>query len=158
VSAYSLTFAWRLPYLRGPDRRWYPLVRVGVELGRTPLLIASALVDTGAPVTVFDGRLALSVGMPAGRLREEADDALPLKGLTGGASRAYVHPATLYVGAASEFSAIRSSVAFTDPDDPPLAFNLLGRSGFLEHVLLAVDESGVQSPNREPALYLRVRS
>jgi hypothetical protein len=132
------------------------LLRVGLQLPEARLLVVTALVDTGAPLSVFDGRLAVRAGLSLNDLRAPRNAAIPLRGLTGGASRAYVHEASLYVGESREHAVLNTVIAFTDPNDPPLSFNLLGRRGFLDQLLVGLDEGGSHSALRQPAIYLRV--
>jgi hypothetical protein len=155
VSRYSLSFDWRIPYMRGPDHRLYPLLRVGLQLPSLPLVIVTALIDTGAPVTIFDGRTALDAGMELAAVRAPDRQRVPLRGLTGGATSATVHAASIYVGDGSGHALLRTTIAFTDPAAAPLPFNVLGRRGFLDHVLMGLDDAGTQSLNREPSIYLR---
>jgi hypothetical protein len=131
-------------------------LRIGLEFAARPLMIVTALVDTGAPVSIFDGRLAVRIGLAPESLRTSGYDTVPLRAFTGAPSRAYLHDVTLYVGVARDHTALTAAVAFTDPDDPPLTFNLLGRRGFLDRMLFGLDEGASPANAGEAAMYIRV--
>jgi hypothetical protein len=84
--------------------------------------------DTGAAISVFDGRIAVAALQfdP----RRAPTDVVPLAGWAGGLSRlGYVHQVRCYFGGYARFAALFLHVAFTDPDDTPPTFNVLGREG-----------------------------
>lgn len=95
--------------------------------GRT-WLAASALVDSGASVSLFDGSIGRGLGLAirnGKRIRPAG---------IGGVISAYVHRVALKIGE-GEFE---GDVAFTDKRNLPV--NLLGRATVFERFLVTFDE------------------
>jgi hypothetical protein len=133
-------------YIARPDGRLAPVL---------------TLLDTGAAISVFDGRIAgasLEFDPRAAPL-----DVVPLAGLAGGGSRpGYVHELRCYFGGYARFAELLLHVAFSDPDDSPPTFNVLGREG-LHHTQERGFFSQVQfgyrhrAPAGPPEVYLTFR-
>jgi hypothetical protein len=86
------------------------------------------LLDTGAALSVFDGRIARwSLDFDP---RIHPIDVVPLAGLAAGhMRRGYVHEVSCLFGGSARFARLALHVAFTDPDEPAITANVLGREG-----------------------------
>jgi hypothetical protein len=86
------------------------------------------LLDTGAAISVFDGKFAIAA------LEFDPRDApiaiIPLTGFAGPRYRpGFVHELRCYFGGYAQFAELLLHAAFTDPDDDQPSFNVLGREG-----------------------------
>jgi hypothetical protein len=128
VSPVTFTFDLTIPCeeVRGASRR-APAIYAYIERGDGTIRAVLAMLDTGAAMSVFDGEIARSaLGFdPA----QNPLDTVPLAGLAGRGQLGYVHEIHCYVGGHARFLDLRLHVAFTDPADPALPFNVLGRDG-----------------------------
>jgi hypothetical protein len=108
----------------------FPIVPVQLRLPGRPWLAVSALVDSGASVSLFDGGIGRSLGLTIrdGRAIRPAG--------IGGAITAWVHRVALKIGD-EEFE---GEVAFTARKKLPI--NLLGRAAVFDRFLVTFDEKG----------------
>lgn len=106
----------------------FPIVPVQLRTRSRPWLAASALVDSGASVSRFDGGIGRSLGIT---IRDGR--AIRPSGV-GGAITAWIHRVALKIGD-EEFE---GEVAFTERQRLPI--NLLGRASIFERFLVTFDE------------------
>jgi hypothetical protein len=141
----TVTYDLVLPFVRRSGRL-LPLIQTAIQRGDGPLFTTHALIDTGAEISLFDGMLALGTGFDPS---QDYVRAVPITGIGSAPPlRAFVHRVTLYVGLPLRFYTFETEIAFAEPSIQ-LAFSVLGRLGFLDHVRLGLD--GLLSP---PCLYL----
>jgi hypothetical protein len=129
VSETADAYEVALPCVGETGRRAsVPLIQTYVERADGQLKSVYAIADTGAGISVFDGRVAIALLQLDPRRTPLG--VVPLAGFTGGAgATGYVHELSCYFGAYARFARLTLHVAFTDPDDAPLVFNVLGREG-----------------------------
>jgi hypothetical protein len=86
------------------------------------------LLDTGAAISVWDGLVAkTALGFDP---KADPLDIVPLSGFAAAAQRlTYVHELHCFFGGYDRFAELTLHIAFTDPDEEPLVFNVLGREG-----------------------------
>jgi hypothetical protein len=150
VEESSLPYHFALDYAREPlDRRILPRVFLTLEFypsQERPVTI-TAVLDSGADVSVLDGNAALGAGWTTTDIVERASDILPINGLgPGPVIPGYLHEVTAYLGAYGRFAELRLRALITMPN--LLAFSVLGRSDFFEQVDVTFAE-------REKRLYFR---
>ena len=139
-----------LDYAREPlDRRILPPVFLSLEFFPTqarPVTI-TAVLDTGADMSVLDGNAALGAGWTTTDIVERASAVIPIHGLgPGSVIPGYLHEITAYIGAYGRFAELKLRALITMPDR--LAFSVLGRSDFFEQVDVTFAE-------RQTRLYFR---
>ncbi|MGH2370701.1 MAG: hypothetical protein ACRDI2_21195, partial [Chloroflexota bacterium] len=134
---------------------------VHVEAAGGRLTSVLALLDTGAAISVFDGRIAgKRLGFDP---RAAPRDVVPLLGLLPGHGRlGYVHELRCFFGGYAAYAELLLHVAFTDPDDPEPPFNVLGREGLhgrQDRGLFSQVQFGYQHyvPGGPPEVYLTFR-
>src|SRR5690242_7835686 len=96
----TLEYHLSLEYARRPqDRRILPRVFLSVELSpqQAQPVTVSAVLDTGAQVSVFDGGVVLPAGWTTFDIVERAIDTVPIYGIgVGPAIPGYLHEVTAY--------------------------------------------------------------
>ncbi len=141
-----------LPYASDVGLRTLPWCHVGIDfLGGAPAFTrVRPLLDTGAEMTVFDGRAASSAGLSWREVVRRAVDVKPIHGVsrTGRPIEGHELDVICYVGSAVRFAELRFRVLVTPPDS--IAFPVLGRGGFFDQV-------DVTFVHAERYLYLRFR-
>ncbi|MGH2353758.1 MAG: aspartyl protease family protein [Chloroflexota bacterium] len=141
----TVTYDVALPYVEGGGRL-LPLLRVGLQLANGHFHRVDALVDTGADLSLIEGRIAAAAGLDPTR---DFLQTAPIAGVAGSTGLyVFVHRVTLYVGTSASFYAVSTDVGFTDPR-VLLTANVLGRSGFLDRVRVGLDDTALP-----PLLYL----
>lgn len=113
------------------------------------LVTASAILDSGADVSAFDGTVAIRAGVTMGEIVERALGTELIHGIgIGRPIPGYLHEITVFIGGPSRFAELRLRVLITPPET--LEFSILGRSDFFEQVDVTFAEF-------EKRLYLRFR-
>lgn len=128
-----------------------PRVSLSVTLipDREKSVTLSAIADTGAQVSVFDGSVAIGAGWTTTDIIERASGSLPVYGLGSDTPiPAYLHQVTVLFGTFSRFAELKIRVLVTMPNR--LAFSVLGRTDFFEQVDVTFAES-------DKRLYFRFR-
>jgi hypothetical protein len=105
-----------------------PIINTYVERRDGRIRPILTLLDTEATISVVAGRVAITaLGFDP---RADPLDVVPLSGFAAAAQRlTYVHELRCLFGGYDQFAELTLHVAFTDPDEAPLAFNVLGREG-----------------------------
>ncbi len=106
----------------------FPIIPVQLRTLGQVWLAASALVDSGASVSLFDGSIGRGLGLDVRHGKRIRPAGI------GGVISAYVHRVALKIGD-EEFE---GDVAFTDKRNLPV--NLLGRATVFERFLVTFDE------------------
>jgi hypothetical protein len=123
-----------------------PGMKVRLEFDSGATAAVAAVIDTGAEMSVFDGEIATSLGIDPTKGFARA---LRLSGVAGQTGlTVYLHPIALYIGTPLRFVRLSLQVGFADPG-VPLAFNVLGRRGFMDHVRLGLRHGAIP-----PQIYL----
>ena len=147
-----LPYHLALDYIQEPyDRRVLPRVFLSVELfpGQDVTVTTSIVLDTGAPVSVLDGNVALQAGWMPEDIVGRATNAFPIYGIGPGAAiPGYLHEIKGYLGSYGRFAVLKLRVLITMPGR--LAFSVLGRSDFFEQVDVTFAET-------DRKLYFRFR-
>jgi hypothetical protein len=149
----SLDYDLALDY--GPDpqgRRALPRLQLAVEFfpAQPQLRSVSAVVDSGADASAFDGTLAIQAGWTWSHITDRALLATSIRGISAGRPiPAYLHQVTCTIGGYSLFAEIPLRVFITPPNS--LAYSILGRSDFFEQVDVTFVEL-------EKKLFLRFRN
>lgn len=153
VTNGTLTYDVALDYARAPtDRRILPRVLLGAQFFGTQehLVTVSAVLDTGADLSAFDGTVALRAGWTMGEIVGRALGTELIYGIgMGRPVPGYLHEITAFIGGPTRFAELRLRVLVTPPET--LEFSVLGRSDFFEQV----DVTFVEFEKR---LYLRFRN
>jgi hypothetical protein len=109
---------------------------VGIQIlgGPSGLVRVRPLVDTGAEMSIFDGRVAEQAGLSRQDVARRALDVKPIHGLaySGQVVQGHEVEVVCYVGSALRFAELRFRVLITPPDT--IALPVLGRAGFFEQV------------------------
>jgi hypothetical protein len=105
-----------------------PAINTYVERRDGQVESVRTLLDTGAAISVFDGKFAVAALEFDPRAAPIA--IVPLTGFAGRQNQpGFVHELRCYFGGYAQFAALHVHVAFTDPDDAASTFNVLGREG-----------------------------
>lgn len=148
VLPYDLT----VPYAAELGTARLPWLDVGIDFlgGPSRVVTIRPLLDTGAAISIFDGRVAQAAGLSWSDVTRRALDVKPVHGLAYTARVVEGHELEVacYVGSAVRFAELRFRVLVTPPDS--IALPVLGRAGFFEQV-------GVTFAEFEKLLYLRFR-
>ncbi len=133
------------------DPRVLPRIIVGLDFlpeQLRPTQIAP-IVDSGAEISVIDGRVALIAGLSLDDIIGRAQEVWPIRGIGQGATiRGYLHEVTCYVGTDAHYSQLRLRVLITPPDT--IRESILGRDNFFRQVDVTFVEA-------ETMIYLRFR-
>lgn len=108
------------------------------------------MLDTGAEVSIFDGRAAERAGWGWDDVVARARDVKPIHGLAHGGRviPGYELEVMCFVGSAIRFAELRIQALVTPPDS--ITYPVLGRAGFFEQV-------DVTFTHAESTLYIRFR-
>src|SRR5438132_8628709 len=115
-----------------------------------PLVTVAPLLDTGAEISIFDGRVAEAAGLSWQEVVRRALDVKPIHGIAyeGRIVEGHELEVVCYVGSALRFAELRFRALVTPPDT--IALPVLGRAGFFDQVDVTFAEF-------EKMLYLRFR-
>lgn len=109
------------------------------------------MLDTGAEVSILDGRAVEALGLSWSDVVRRALDVKPIHGIARGgrAIEGYEMEIVCYLGAALRFAELRFRALITPPDS--IALPVLGRTGFFDQV-------DVTFAHADRMLYLRFRN
>lgn len=148
-----LAYDLALPYEPPDGGRWVPRIAAGVEFPGEPSGLARVrpLLDTGAGMSILDGREVEAAGLPWREVVDRALDVKPIHGLSRGGRpvEGYETDVVCYLGTAARFAELRFRALVTPPDT--IAFPVLGRAGFFDQV-------DVTFAHADRMLYLRFRN
>ena len=115
------------PYRRNPEGSYFPVIPVRI-IFKDKARNTSALVDSGATISIFRTEIAVRLGIVIERGEET------IMGGVGGRIKGYLHTVSI-VAAEKKFSC---PVIFSY--EYLVSFNLLGRAGFFENFRVTFDE------------------
>lgn len=114
-------------YHQNPEGQFFPVIPLRFCLDKK-IVGSSALVDSGATISIFRGDIADYLG-----LRIEKGKEIFLSGV-GGRIRGYIHKLKIELAGKKFLCPIVFSHEFT------VSFNLLGREGLFKHFQIVFDE------------------
>jgi len=110
---------------------FFPVIPLRFYLGKK-VVDSSALIDSGATISIFRGDVADYLGIQVEKGKE-----IFLSGV-GGRIKGYIHKLKIETAGKKFFCPIVFSYEFT------VSFNLLGREGFFKHFQIVFDEKRKQ--------------